>query len=160
MKQEIYSLWDFTAYLLKSLLLEKVWKEKKTAFHNVGCLKKKKKTVWNSTSICELFYLSLTKTSIFRQIAGSIPCSSALTSEELQIFMLQRVALLAVLMENFAPVQEPPRCWHCQDPSIPPTPSPARAPETTSELLSFQADYNYSLSKQTLQVMTTFNSVH
>lgn len=93
------------------------------AFHNVTHLKKKK--VKNSTSICELFSLSLTKTSIFQQFAGSILCSSALKSEELQIFMLQRDALLAVLKENFPSVQEPPQRWHCQDSRIPPTPSRA-----------------------------------
>lgn len=37
---------------------------------------------------------------------------------------------------------------------------PATVHESTLQFLSFQADYNYSLSKLTLQVMTTFNSVH
>lgn len=93
------------------------------AFYNVATSKKKTSMKFNK-HFWIILSLSVTNTSIFQQIAGSFLCSSALTSEELHIFMLQRDALLAVLKENFPSVQEPR--WHCQDPaSLPPAPKPA-----------------------------------
>lgn len=125
--------------------------------------KKKKKKALNSTSSCELFSLShqnhnfpancwfysvFISINIWRaaNLHASVRCTSGCAAGE------------------FPPVQEPPGRWHCQDlsiPSLPPEPAlPSQGPKTTSQLLSFQADYNYSLSKLTLQVTATFNSVH
>ena len=80
--------------------------------------------------------------------------------------MLQGDTLLAVLKENFPFVRQHSTVMgiiRVRD-GLPLSSVlaafPDRVCETTQQFLSFQADYNYSLSKLTLQLMTTLNSVH
>lgn len=80
--------------------------------------------------------------------------------------MFQGDTFLAVLKENFPFVRQHStamgiirvRAGFPLSPVL--AAFPDRVRETTPQFLSFQADYNYSLSKLTLQVMTTLNAVH